>query len=451
MLQNNNVEPNWLRWFPPKLRNKLVGRQHLYAVIANSGWLLFDKMVRLLLGLAVSAWVARYLGPTQFGQLAYILAYIAFFQAVVTLGADGIIVRDIAKDPAAAPQILGSALLLRLTIGCICWVTAILGMAIYSKGDIQQICMTAVVGGTLIFQAADTIDLWFQSQSQSRRTVVAKLIAYILANAVKVILILCKAPLYAFAAVMLLDTITAAIGLCIAYQCFPTQKRWYAIREQGIQLVRESWPFMLSGLSVIIFMRIDQIMLKEMLGEKELGIYAAALPLSAVWNFIPMTLVASLAPLVAKKKAENHQAYMQMLGKIFRIFAGLGLVVSIPTAIFATSLITILYGNEFSQSADVLKIHVLSNIFINLGVAQGLWLINEKKGIISLYRTITGVVVSITGNLILIPRYGLTGSTFVTVLSWFCSSVASNFIFAPTIFKLQVLSLLQLKSKNIFD
>lgn len=447
MLQNNNEEPNWLRWFPPKLRSMLVGRQHLYAVIANSGWLLFDKLVRLLLGVVVSAWVARYLGPTQFGQLAYILAYIAFFQAIATLGADGIIVRDIAKKPGDSASILGTALVFRVLAGICCWVIAILGIVIFSNGEPKQVIMTAIVGGVLVFQAADTIDLWFQSQSQSRRTVFAKLVAYFLSNSIKIILILSKAPLIAFTIVMLIDAITAAIGLCIAYQYFPTQERWHSIRQQGIQLIRESWPFMLSGLSVMVYMRIDQIMLRNMLGDKELGIYAAALPLSTVWYFIPMTLYTSLAPYITRKKAENEAMYMRSLSNIFRLFAGIGILICIPVFVLAEFLITFLYGAGYSQSAEILRIHVISNVFVSLGVAQGLWIINEGKSRITLYRTIIGAVICVIGNAIFIPIFGVVASACITVISQCFSTVLLNAFYAPNIMKMQIMGLLQIKMK----
>src|SRR6266699_1214854 len=107
----------WLRYLPRRFRSRLEGRRTLHAVIGNSGWLLLDKLIRAALGLLVGAWVARYLGPSRFGELAYVLAFIAFFQAVANLGADGIIVRDIAQKPECAPQVLGTCFALRLLAG----------------------------------------------------------------------------------------------------------------------------------------------------------------------------------------------------------------------------------------------------------------------------------------------------------------------------------------------
>ena len=160
-----------------RLLRLIAGTAGRRAIAANSSWLLFDKLVRALLGLLVGAWVARHLGPAQFGALAYVLAYVALFQPFANLSADAIVVRGLSQQPNSTAEVLGTALALRLAIGFVCWLAAIAGAALIADEGSNLVLLTAVVGGTLLFQAADVVDLWFQSQSQSRRTVVAKLAA----------------------------------------------------------------------------------------------------------------------------------------------------------------------------------------------------------------------------------------------------------------------------------
>jgi len=85
----------WTKYLPGIIREWLEGRPQLRKAIGNTGWLLFDRILRMLIGVTVGAWVARYLGPALFGELAYIIAFIAFFQVIAGLEADGFIVRDI--------------------------------------------------------------------------------------------------------------------------------------------------------------------------------------------------------------------------------------------------------------------------------------------------------------------------------------------------------------------
>lgn len=434
-------KPIWIKFLPAFISNKLSESHDLLLMLNNSGWLLFDKLVRMVSGLLVSALVARYLGPYQYGQLAYVLAFLAFFQAVSGLGMDGIIVRDIAKNVNESSVILGTALLLRLVTGLLCWSLSVVLMALMSGWGDQSVYITATAGAVLVFQGADTVDLWFQSQSQSRRTVLVKLSAYVVSNGVKIILILTHAPILAFAAVIALDALVVACGLIYAYQFFSCNKSWAVSSALAKRLLKESWPFILSGISTMIYMRVDQLMIKQMLGEKALGIYAAVLPLSMIWCFIPMTLSVSLAPLVARKKREGDRAYWAVLNEIFRYFSILGWLVCIPISIFAPFIVNLLFGSEFSCGGKVLSIVIFCNLFINIGVAQSLWILNEKKSILSLYKTISGALVCVIANIYFIPWLGLVGAAISAVLAQCISAFLANIILCREIFYVQINSI----------
>lgn len=440
-MPENSSSPRWAQLLPQILRKHLHGRTNLIAIIENSGWLIFDKLVRMGLGLAVSAWVARYLGPAQYGELAYALAFVALFQAVATFGLDGIVVRDIARDKTLAGEILGSAFFLRLSIGVLCWISAIVAIAIVDGLESRSILLLALAGGTLIFQAGDTVDLWFQSQSQSRRTVVPKLFAYIFSNGIKACLILSDAPLWSFAAVISIEASFAAFGMFISYRVFPSPSAWSQSARMVRQLIKEGWPFMLSGISIMVYMRIDQIMIKEMLGEHELGVYSAIQPLATIWQFIPMVLMSSLAPFVAKKKIQGEIVYWETLRQVFRGFSLLGWVICIPIALLSNHIVYFLYGSQYEMGGAVLMIYVFTNVFINLGVAQSLWVLNESKSYLWFMKVVLGALSSVAFNYYLIPSYGIVGAAWSAVISQAVSVVISNIYFASNIFKLQVLSL----------
>jgi len=333
----SNINPYWLQLLPVFVQKRLDGRKSLHAIIHNTGWLLGDKALRLGLGLLVGAWVARYLGPSQFGEFSYVLAFVAFFQTISQLGLNGIAIRDMARDRKASPLILGTVFRLRFITGFFCWVGAIISMALLRPGDTDTLILTAIVAGSVVFQAADTVDLWFQSQTQSKRTVMAKTFAYLLNSIFKVALILAKAPLLYFAVAGLVEFALAAISLYVSYRVYPAPFRWKWDLDWGKRLLKESWPYLLSSLAIMIYMRTDQIMLREMLGTHELGIFSAALPLSTTWYFIPMIISQSVGPSIAKKKESDLAGYERAINRLFSMIwwimlplsAGIGLL-SVP-------------------------------------------------------------------------------------------------------------------------
>jgi len=439
---SSSRSPVWLRFTPQFIRKRLEGRTTLHAIIHNTGWLLGDKGLRLGLGLLVGAWVARYLGPSQYGELAYVLAFVAFFQTISLLGLDSVAIRDMARDREASPAILGTIFRLRLFTGVLCWLAAIGAMAVFRPGDTDTLVLTAVVSGSLLFQAADTIDLWFQSQTQSKRTVLAKTLAYVLNSLFKIWLILIKAPLLYFAMAGLAEFVLASVALGYSYRMYPAPFKWRWDLHWGKQLLKESWPYMLSGLAIMVYMRTDQIMLREMLGTHEVGIYSAALPLSTTWYFIPMMISQSVGPSIARKKQEDQAAYDRAIDRLFSMMWWIMLPLSLSIALLSGPITSLLYGEAFSASANVLAVHVFANIPVALGVMQGIWILNERKNTLSLTKTVIGAVTNIGMNLVLIPKYGAFGAAFATVVSQLMSAVFSNYFLAPGLFRRQLVSFL---------
>ena len=407
-------------------------------VLTNSGWLMLDKLVRLLLTLFVTAWIARYLGPEQFGDLAYVLAYIAFFQAVVLLGADGIAVRDIARNVTEAPRILGSLLVMRVCVGIACWVLGTALMVLFSDGGSKTAILFALAGGALAFQAGDTVDLWFQSQSQSKRTALVRIVAQLCSAGVRILLILTEAPIQSFAGMIAVEGLLIATGLAFAYRRLPTPDRWIASVSQARALLQECWPFLMSSVSVIVYMRIDQLMIRNMLGAEELGTYAAAVTLSQVWHVVPTTLVISLAPYIARKKAEGEAEYLRALLVVFRVFGAMALLVCATTAVAAPLLVHLLFGEQYADAATILTIHVFTNLFVFQGAAQSLWFTNNRTGRLVLRNTLLGGCAAVIANWSLLPTYGATGGAISALISFGIGGMFSNLISARPIFLMQL-------------
>ena len=444
--ERESEQPRWLRTSPGFVRRRLEGRVNLLAVIHNTGWLFADKAMRMLIGVLVGAWVARYLGPSEYGELSYILAFVSFFSVIAALGLDALAIRDIAQARDMSAEILGTVLRLRLVAGIVCYVVALATIGLLHPGDRRALILTAIIAGTVIFQAMDTYDLWFQSQMQSKRTIIAKAVAYVIANGLKVILIITNVSLIGFAIVFLAEVGFAAGALGIAYRTFPTSGKgvWESRRARALMV--EAWPYLVSGIAIVIYMRIDQVMLRSMVNEYEVGIFSAALPISTAFYFIPMAISLSVAPTLARRKKDDPLRYDRAIGQLFSVMWWIMLPLAIAVALGSKSLVALLYGKSYAATASVLAVHVFGNIPIALGVAQSNWIVNEKKNMFSLYRTGAGALSNVLLNLALIPRYGAVGAAAASVAAQVVAALLSNVIMAPRIFVTQIRSLFQFES-----
>jgi PST family polysaccharide transporter len=425
----------------------LKSSDRLRGIIANTGWLFADRILRMGVGLFVGVWVARYLGVEQFGVFNYGTAFVALFSTLSTLGLDAIVVRSIVREPEKRAEILGTAFWLKLFGGIAALVLAVSSIIVVRHDDQLTISLVAILSSVGIFQSFDTIDLWFQSQVQSKYTVIAKNTAFVITALVKVALISFHAPLIAFAWAGLGEVSLGAIGLIISYRVRGYSPwLWPWSSPLAKTLLKESWPLILSGVTIMIYMRIDQIMLGQMVGDKAVGLYSAATRISEVWYFIPTAIVSSVAPAIYAAKEVNEALYYQRIKQLIRILVLISLLISVPMSLMSGKLITILFGNGYAEAGKILAIHIWASLFVFMGVATSPWFIAEGLTEFSFHRTLIGAVVNVVLNFLLIPSYGGIGAAIATVIAYAIAAFLANGLNSKThrIFIIQLKSLILL-------
>lgn len=419
-----------------------VGNGGLVRRIAgNTTWLMFDRFVRMGVGVVLGAWVARYLGPERFGALAYALAFMSIIQAGCLLGLDLVVARELPRKVFEAHQLLGTVLRLRVVAGLVGVLLACAGMSLLRPGDAEALVITALLAVGLLLQPADLIDAWFQSQTQSRSTVIPRLTAFLLTSLVRVAMITTDAPMWTFAAVYILEASIALILLRISYRTSPTPKPWSWSGELANKLLRESGFLLLSALSIIAYMRADQLILREILGEQQLGLYSSVLPFSSAPHVIPVTLCATLTPFLVQIRQEDADLFRLRFQQLFAVMAWLSLGISAFLAATSTPLVSLLLGHTYSGADSILAIHAFTNVPVFCGVAQTLYLSITGRTKLVFAQTAIGLCISVVSNLLLIPGMGATGSAYAAVLSFSMSAVLCNALLAPDVFKMQIRSL----------
>lgn len=167
-----------------------------------------------------------------------------------------------------------------------------------------------------------------------------------------------------------------------------------------------------------IYMRIDQIMIKHMMTNKDVGLYSSAVKLSEIWYFIPIIITSSLFPAIINAKQKNEELFTKRVQNLYDLVFWLAIIVAIPISIFSKQIIIIIFGKEYQMAYKVLAIYVWQGIFVSLGVANSKWLIIENLQIIVTLNTIVGAVSNVVLNFILIPKLGITGAAIATIISY---------------------------------
>lgn len=387
----------------------------LQKLVFNTGWLLADRVLRLGVGLIVSIWFSRYLGPEQFGLYSYLLAVVGLLAPLASLGLDNIIVRELVSHPEQTPRLLGTALMLKLLGSLIVVVLSVVvvGRLAPEREDVQ-VLIAIIAAGTLV-QAFDVSDLWFQAHTRSHYTVLAKGLAFLVASVARIVFILSNAPLSTFLWVGLAELIIGALGSMIAFSHIVMPiANWRPNLSTARNLLASSWTLLFSGIAVMIYMKIDVVMLTQMQGEQATGIYSAALRFSEVWYFIPTAIVTSVTPTIIAARRQGESIYYGQIERLFRLMCGIGVSIALPTSLCSHLLIMVMFGEAYSGAGIILSVHIWSAIFVFLGVAQSAWDLAEDFTGFFLFRTVVGAVINIVLNLLLIPYLSALGAAIAT-------------------------------------
>jgi len=405
----------------------LIFRAKSSRVFKNTAWLLLDKFLRLSIGLIVGTMVARHLGPENFGFLSYAIAFTALMGGMGSLGLDSIVVRNIVREPQNASLELGTALFLRAIGGAAAFSLAFLLMGQLRPDVSQNAEISALVGLSTAVKGLDVARFWFEANINSKFTAISESAAFIMSSFLKLTLVQVNAPLVAFAGIMLFESlISVMINTMLYRRDVGSIKSWRVSYASANAILRDCWPLALSGVAIIAYMKIDQIMLGKMSGDHQVGIYSAASRISEVWYLIPVIIGQSFYPVLIEKQKSSKKSFDILTQKLMDYMVVLSLAISIPVCALSRQIISILYGAEFSESSDVLMIHIFGSIFVFMGVIAGKWYLANGLQNLTPIRSLYGVMTNIILNFLLIPRYSVSGAAISMALSHFIGSYLAN-------------------------
>ena len=392
----------------------------LSGYVLGAFWLFADKGIKFLAELLVGFYLARYLGAEQFGLLNFAISYVILFQGISTLGLNEILVSELMHHPHQQTPILSTAILMRLVASLII-ILIIQLVAIPLDFDVRALIL--IISLSLLFRSFEVFTPYFQSIVRGEWVAYIQIGVTLIGSLLKILCVVFNADLIWFAWIYSTEWLILSIGLLLIYL---RSKKWSWKFESTwfLTLLRRSWYLMLSATAVSMYMRLDQIMIRQIMNDTANGHYAAAVRLSEIWYIIPTILCAILFPAILNARRNDPQLYVKRLKILNGFLFWLALIVSVVVAPLSDVLIGWLYGAEYSPAAGILKYHIWSSLFVFMGVCSGYWLIAEGLEKVSLYRTLAGLIINMGLNFLMIPRYGAIGAA----ISGFCGQVMAAFL-----------------------
>lgn len=418
------------------------------AVGKNTGWLMADRVCRLVVTLVMTALIARHLGPKEFGALNYAIAFVALFLPLATFGLDRIIVRDYVNGHKDTETILGTTLAWRVLGGLVILGAATVFCGLVRPNDHTVQALVAILSLSPILQAGEVIDFWFQSRLESKYVAIAKTISLIGSTAIRCGLLYFDASVYSFALASLLESLFLSVALVIEFRRrVPECGRWKVSLSYARDLFVQSWPLALNLTLHVLYMRISIFALASIKGDSAVGLFSASSRLyDSIVPFFSL-LGTSLYPELVRLYGVDNAKFFSRYHQVCRLLSLIGWGMLVVIAVAGPIVIPLMYGPSFASGGIVLSILGAGLLFQLSSLPRSAYLIISGQQRTLLWISIASIVVSLPLNWILISRMGIVGAALATVGATFFNFFLSNSLFPATrpLASIQMKALLLLK------
>lgn len=421
-------------------------------VFKNASWIVFSKLIKAILTLIVTMIMARKLGPNNYGLINYAASLVSFVIPVMKLGIDSTLVHDIINHPHEEGKYVGTSIIANVISGLLCILGIIVFVLFANCGETETIIVCSLYSITLLFQAIEIVQYWFQAKLLSKYPSIAMLIAYIITSLVQILILLFGGNIYLFAISYSLEFLIISFMLLFLYKKDSPQKLDYSFDTFKL-IFNKSKYYIIASMMITIFAHTDKIMIKFMIGNENVGYYSAALTCASMFSFVFAAIIDSFRPVIFEKKKVSNKQFEKYITSLYSIIIVGSLTVSLLMTIFSSLIISIMYGSEYNASISALKIIVWYTTFSYLGSIRNIWIIIENKQNLLWKINLYGAILNIALNLILIPIIGINGAAIASLLTQIFTNCILGFLMKTISYnnKFMINSIKPSNLKNIYN
>lgn len=412
-------------------------------IFQNSLWLFADKLFKMFIGLIVGIWIVRYLGPDWFGKYSYIMALVILFGSLISFGSEGILVRMLVTEPEETSTIISSAFWFQIGFSIVSFILSLTSLIFLRVDGINLIFLLCLLFVPSFCKGFTVVRHIYESKLQIRTILWIENAIFFLFSFFRIVVIILQLEIIWIFVSFALEGLVSALSIFFYHQS--KQKDFSLIFPDLIRIkkiLKDSFPLFLAGLAIIVYMKVDQLMIGSILGDDQLGVYSVGVRWSEFWYFIPTALASSFYPELIRLRNFDTNLYQSRFQQLHTLLFWVAISGSLLVQFAADFLMVWMYGNQFQESASILKIHIWSGIFVFLGVAGGNFFLIENLQRYSVWKSLFGLVVNVILNFLWIPIYGIQGAAFATLISQFGASSLFLILFPVMrpLLKMQILS-----------
>lgn len=386
--------------------------------LRNTGWAFAGKVFALIMSFFVGAMVARYLGPDRYGVLNYVLSFVTIMAFLANFGIDNILPRDMIKHPDLKNDIINTAFSLKLIGGVLVVILTSIFSVFVVKNDGYTSMLIFIYSIQIVFLSLSVAESYFITYVKNKYVFIGQFISTVAVSTLKLFLIFTGFGTGWFIVSLLFEVLVYSLVLLVIFRKSGLTLRLKLKMGLAKEMFADSWPFVLNSAFAIIYTRIDQVMIGKMLNDHLLGIYAAGVKPSEVWYFIPALICSSIFPAVMNAKISDEKTYKDRTKKLFYLIIGLSVAVALFEFVFAKFIVIFLFGAAYMEAVSIVRVYTWAGVAVSILIVIQQYLTIENRTVIIMVSSLVGAAANVILNLIWIPKYGIIGSAYATLLSY---------------------------------
>ena len=388
------------------------------------------KIAQSVISLIIGMLTARYLGPSNYGLISYAASIAVFLLPLMQLGLSKTLVQEFIKRPDREGEVLGTALVFNVMSAVACMGGMYAFLSVANAGESTTILVGVLYSFSLLFQATEIVQYWFQAKLLSKYPSIASVISYTIVALYKVYLLVTGKSVIWFSVSSTLDYLLISVILLIVYKRMGNQKLKFSWRL-GMEMLHSSKYYIVASMMVSVFQQTDRIMLKLMMNEAETGYYSSAITCVSVTAFVFAAIVDSMRPPILEAKHDGSDAYEPRIIQLYSVITYASLIQSVFMVLLARPIVLILYGEQYLPSVTALRVAVWYVTFSNYGSVRNIWMLAENKQKYLWIINLSGALANVALNAALIPLFGAVGAAAASLVTQFFTNVVIGFILRP--------------------
>ena len=396
--------------------------------LTNIAWAISGKIVSLTSILVVGIIVARYLGKEQYGIMNYVISFVAVFQVFADFGLDFIQIREESKDPAQRDKIIGTTFGLKLIFALLTLVAIFVTDMLFVK-DTNIRCYIMIYASSVILNTTWVSRNHFTSIVWNEYVVKTEITRTLIGVFIKVMLVLLHLPLIWFICSLVIDSLLLAMGYTASYvRKIDTVRKWRFDRKLATFMIQQSFPLLLSGAAIVVYNRIDQMMIGDMIDQSHLGVYSVAVRFTELLVFVPTIIAQTISPMLVEARQGSLERYESLSRVFMNVTVAVCIILAVLTSLLSYPIVYYTFGQTYIGAASVLSILSFKVIGDALSQTSGQLMIIEGIQKYASIRNIIGCITCVALNLLFIRRYGIHGAAYVAIITIFVSGTLADFL-----------------------